>query len=335
MEIYKEFVYEIKQKIYKSQYASLKKVNKELLKLYWNIGKMIKDKQEKMRWGKSIVEKLALDLHNEFPGIKGFSSRNLWNMKNYYVAYRNNTKLQTLSAEISWSHNIVIMEKCKANEERIFYMASSKKYGWTYRVLNNQIENQLYKKILSSQTNFNKTIHKKYRNQAKLAVKDEYTFDFLELGMEHSERNLEKKLINNIREFLVELGGYFTYIGNQFRIEVGDEEYFIDLLLYHRILHSLIAIELKIGKFKPEHAGKMQFYLSVLDDKVKLPEENASIGIIICKEKNRTVVEYTLKDVNKPIGVSTYNIKKKLPQKLKKYFPKLQDYDKVLNINKK
>ena len=171
-----------------------------------------------------------------------------------------------MSGEISWSHNIAIMEKCKDDQEREFYMLISKKYGWTYRVLINQIENQTYEKFLLNQTNFDKTVAEKYKNQAKLAVKDEYTFDFLELREKHLERELEIHLVNNIKNFLIEMGGYFTFIGNQFRIEVGGEEFFIDLLLFHRKLQCLVAIELKIGKFKPEYAGKMQFYLSVLNE---------------------------------------------------------------------
>jgi len=168
------------------------------------------------------------------------------------------------------------------------------------------------------------------KHQAKLAVKDDYVFDFLELNEEHSERQLELSLISSIRKFLIEMGRNFTFVGNQYRIEVSGEEFFIDLLLYHRVLKSLIAIDLKIGKFIPEFAGKMQFYLSVLDDKVKLPDENPSIGIIICKNKNRTIVEYALKDVNKPIGVATYKIRKTLPAKLKGYLPSPKEIEERL-----
>ncbi|MCK4359464.1 MAG: DUF1016 domain-containing protein, partial [Candidatus Cloacimonetes bacterium] len=182
------------------------------------------------------------------------------------------------------------------------------------------------------QTNFDKTLPEKYKHQAKLAVKDEYTFDFLELGEEHSEKELEISIINNIRKFLTEMGGYFAFIGNQFRIEIDGEEFFVDLLLYHRKLKSLVAIELKIGKFKPEYAGKIQFYLSVLDDKVKLENENSSIGIIICKDKNRTIVEYALKDVNKPIGVSTYTITSKLSEYMSKYLPTPEEIAEKLTI---
>ncbi|MCD6578059.1 DUF1016 family protein [bacterium] len=325
-----KLIEEIKKKIYQAQYEALKKVNKELISLYWGIGESIVQRQEKYNWGKSIVENISQELQKEFSGIKGFSAANLWRIRNFYTTYLDNPKLATLSREISWSHNIAIMEKCKDDQEREFYMLISKKYGWTYRVLINQIENQTYQKFLLNQTNFDKTVPEKYKNQAKLAVKDEYTFDFLELREEHLERELETHLVNNIKNFLIEMGGYFTFIGNQFRIEVGGEEFFIDLLLFHRKLQCLVAVELKIGKFKPEYAGKMQFYLSVLNDKMKLKEENPSIGIIICKDKNRTVVEYSLKDLDSPIGVASYKIRKTLPKELKKYLPSSEEIAKKL-----
>jgi predicted nuclease of restriction endonuclease-like (RecB) superfamily len=195
------------------------------------------------------------------------------------------------------------------------------KFGWTYRVLDNHIDNKSYEKFLLNQTNFDNTIVAKYKYQAKLAVKDEYNFNFLELGEEHSEHQLEIGLINKIREFLNEMGTDFAFLGNQYKLEVDDEEYFIDILLYHRRLKSLIAIELKIGKFKPEYAGKMNFYLSVLNDTIKLPDENPSIGIIICKEKKRTTVEYALKESNQPIGVTTYKLTELLPSEFKDLLP--------------
>jgi len=318
---YGKFLREIKERIYRAQYDALKAVNKELISLYWDIGRGVVEKQKKYGWGKSVVEKLADDLQKEFPGIKGFSSRNIWNMRNFYLLYKNNQKLQPLVAEISWVKNIIIMEKCKDDLEREFYIKMTKKYGWTKNVLIHQIENKSYEKYLLNQTNFDKALPEKYRHQAKLAVKDEYTFDFLELGEEHSEKQLEIELINNVRKFLIEMGGYFTFVGNQYRIKIEDDEFFVDLLLYHRILKCLVAIELKVGDFKPEYAGKMQFYLAALDDKAKLRDENSSIGIILCKSKKRTIVEYALRSVNKPIGVATYRITNKLPRKLQKYLP--------------
>ncbi len=322
---YVNFLVEIKQRINEAQYSALKAVNTELINLYWDLGRRIVETQEKLGWGKSIVETLANDLQREFVGIKGFSSANLWCMRNFYHQYYQNQKLAPLVREVSWAKNIAILEKCSDDLEREFYIKMTKKFGWTKDVLINHLENKSYEKYLLNQTNFDKTVPTKYKNQAKLAVKDEYTFDFLELNEEHSEKELEYALITKIKKFLDELRGYFCFIGHQFRIEVAGEEYFIDLLLYHRKLRCLVVVELKIGNFKPEYAGKIQFYLSVLDDTVKLKDENPSIGMIICKEKNRTIVEYALKNASKPIGVATYNITNTLPKNLSKYLPSKED----------
>jgi len=327
---YQFFLKDIKERILSAQYEALRAVNKELIALYWDIGKMIVERQEKEGWGKSVVERLAKDLQKEFPGIKGFSERNLWNMRNFYLTYKDSKKLQPLVAEISWTKNVLIMSKCKDDLEREFYIKMTTKFGWTKNVLIHQVESRAYERFLLNQTNFDRALPEKYRPQAKLAVKDEYTFDFLELREEHSERELELALINNIRRFLIEMGGYFTFIGNQYRLEVGGDEFFVDLLLYHRRLRCLVAIDLKVGEFKPEYAGKMQFYLSVLNDTVRLAEENPSIGIILCKEKNRIIVEYALKDTTQPIGVSTYKITTTLPEELRKYLPSGEEIAKRL-----
>lgn len=318
---YRAFVEDIKQRVRDAQYAALKVVNKELITLYWDIGKRIVEKQNKLGWGKGIIETLAKDLQKEFPGIKGFSSQNLWYMRQFYGEYQGSLILQPLVGEISWAKHLVIMSQCKKEDERVFYINMTKKFGWTKDVLIHQVENQSYEKTLLNQTSFDKTVPAKIRNQAKLAVKDEYTFDFLELGEEHLENELERALMENVRRFLLEMGGYFCFVGNQHRIEIDGREYFVDILLYHRKLRCLVAIELKIGDFKPEYAGKMQFYLSALNNRDKLEEEKPAIGIIICKSKSRTVVEYALKDVHKPIGISTYSIKKLLPKAFKKYLP--------------
>lgn len=318
---YKNFVEEIKEKVYQSQYQALKSVNKELIKLYWEIGESIIDKQEQYGWGKSIVESLAKELQKEFPGVKGFSRSNLWRMRNFFTEYQSNVKLAPLVREIGWSHNMVVMEKCKDDLEREFYIKMTKKYGWSKNVLIHQVEGKSYERFLLNQTNFDKSLEEKYKHQAKLAVKDSYSFDFLEMSEDYSEREMELGLIKNVRSFLLEMGGDFTFIGNQYRLEVGGDEFYIDLLLYHRKLQSLVAIELKTTKFKPEHAGQMQFYLTVLDDTVKTENENPSIGIIICKDKNRTVVEYALKESNTPIGIANYTISEKLPKNLKELLP--------------
>lgn len=329
-DIYQAFLSEIKEKIHKAQYEAMKQVNKTLLTLYWEIGKDIVEKQNEYAWGKSIVETLSKDLQKEFPGVQGFSSRNLWNMRLYYLSYMEDAKMQTLSAEISFSHNLLIIERCKDSLERKFYMGMSKRMGWSHSVLEHKIEGKAYEKFLLNQTNFDQAIPEKYKHQAKLAVKDEYNFDFLEIGDEYSERELESGLVKNIQKFLLELGGDFSFMGNQYRLELEGESYFVDILLYHRKLKSLIAIELKTVKFAPEHAGKMQFYLSLLDEQVKQADENPSIGIIVCKTKSRTMVEYTLKEVKHPIGVASYTVTETLPKEYKNLLPSPKEIEETL-----
>ena len=217
---YKTFFKEIKERIYKAQYDALKAVNKELINLYWDIGKSIVAKQEKLGWGKAIVETLAQDLQKEFPGIQGFSVQNLWNMRQFYSAYKDNSKLQPLVGEISWTKNVIIMQRCKDDIQREFYIKITKKFGWTKDVLINQLEAGAFERHMVNQTNFDKAVPEKYRHQAKLAVKDEYSFDFLELGEEHSEKELERALLENVRKFLIEMGSYFTFVGNQYRLDL-------------------------------------------------------------------------------------------------------------------
>ena len=288
---YGSFIKEIKDLVYRRQYEAMKKVNTELIELYWEIGGEIERKQKEEGWGKSVVEILAKELDKEFPGVKGFTARNLWLMRQFYVEYSTNSNLQPsgadsenhskntnlkpvvsdlgastqkailppLLAEIGWSKNIIVMQKFKDPLQREFYIKMTRRYGWTKDILINNIENKAYEKYLTNQTNFDETVPEKYRLQAKLAVKDEYNFDFLELGIEHSEAELEAAIIKNIRGFLIEMGGDFSFIGNQYHLDVTDDDYYIDLLMFHRRLRSLIAIELKVGEFTPEYAGKWRW----------------------------------------------------------------------------
>ncbi|MGB3949384.1 MAG: PDDEXK nuclease domain-containing protein [Bacteroidia bacterium] len=328
---YKRFLSEIKDKIRKAQYEAMKQVNATLLTLYWEIGKSIVEKQKEHGWGKSVVETLSTDLQNEFIGQQGYSSQNLWRMRKFYLEYHKNEKLSPMVREISWSHNTVIIDQCKDDLEREFYIQMTKKYGWTKNVLTHQIEGKSYEKFLLNQTNFDKAVPAKYKHQAKLAVKDEYNFDFLELTEDHNEKELELSLMKNIRKFLSEMGGDFAFIGNQYRLRVGDEDFYIDLLLYHRKLKSLVVIELKAGKFKAEYAGKMNFYLAVLDDTIKQKDENPSIGIIICKSKNKTIVEYALKRTNNPIGIASYTLTETLPKEYKNLLPSPKEIEEKLS----
>ena len=327
---YLDLLGDIKQRIRAAQYEALRAVNQELIALYWDIGRLIVARQQAQGWGKSVVEQLSRDLRAEFSGISGFSARNIWRMREFYLTYRDQEKLTPLVAEIGWTHNLVIMEKCKDGLEREFYIRMTRKYGWTKNVLIHQIENQSYEKTLLNQTNFEQTLGSAVRQQAKLAVKDEYTFQFLELGDEYSERQLETAILSKVETFLREMGGMFAFVGSQYRLEVGGKEYFLDLLLYHRSLQCLVAIDLKIGEFIPEYVGKMQFYLAVLDDQVRLSHESPSIGIILCKSKEKTTVEYALKDASKPIGVATYRVTSTLPQEFRGQLPAPEQIEKLL-----
>ncbi|GAB0482916.1 Uncharacterized conserved protein [Alistipes sp. cv1] len=318
---YLDFRNEITSRIRSAQYEALKAVNKEMIALYWEIGKRITEQQAALGWGKSVVENLSQDIQKEFPGIKGFGVSNMWDMARFYTEYQSNEILQPLVGEISWSKHIVILTKCKETQQRQFYILATKKYGWTKDVLINKIEAKTYENYLLGQSNFDTTLPEKIKNQAVLALKDEYTFDLVGLSEEHSEYELEQAIIKNIRAFLMEFGPDFSFVGNQYRIEVDGREYFIDLLLYNRRLQAMIAVELKIGEFQPEYKGKMEFYLNVLNDTVRLPHENPAIGIIICKSKSRMIVEYALKSSAMPIGVATYSLSPELPEAYKELLP--------------
>jgi predicted nuclease of restriction endonuclease-like (RecB) superfamily len=310
---YGDFLVEIKRQIRQRQFQALRAANRELLELYWWLGENISQRQTQQAWGKSIVENLARDLQIEFPGRNGFSAQNLWLMRQFFNEYSQRPKLQPLVREISWAKNLVILARCKDDLEREFYLRATARFGWTKSVLQHQIDNQSYTQYLNGQTNFDAAVPESIKAQALLAVKDHYTFDFLGLAGEHSERELEQALVRNLRGFLAEMGDAFTFVGNQYRLEVDGKDYFIDLLLFHRRLRCLVAIELKIGDFKPEHKGQIEFYLDQLDQQHRLEGENPPIGIVICRGKTRTMVEYALRTMTRPLGIATYTVTPQLP----------------------
>ncbi len=322
---YAHLLAEVKERVRSAQYAALRAVNAELVGLYWDIGRMIVERQRDAEHGTAIAEQLSNDLRMEFPGIGGFSRRNLFYMREFYLLYRDDKRVQPMVAQIGWTHNLMIFQRCKDPLEREFYIRMTRKFGWSKNVLIHQIDNQSYEKSLLGQSNFDQELTPDLRAQAKLAVKDEYTFDFLELAEEHGERELERALIARMEDFLRAMGGMFAFMGSQYQLEIDGDEFFIDLLLFHRRLRCLVAIELKIGKFKPEYVGKMQFNLTALDRQVRQEDENPSIGIILCKEKSRTIVEYALHDARKPIGVATYEITKTLPRELRGQLPQPEE----------
>ena len=320
---YIDFLNDLKNKIRHAQHQAYRVVNKKLISLYWDIGKSIADKQEKLGWGQKIIQQLAGDLQKEFPKNSGFSERNLKYMKKFYIEYKGKPKVQPLVAQIPWSHNLIILDKTKNDYEKEYYCRMVLKYNWSKRILAHQIESKSFERFLTDKKshNFDKTLPVKMLKKVEPAIKDTYMLDFLEISEDVKEKELEKGLLENIKSFLLELGIGFTFMGSQYKIVLGENEYFIDLLFYHRYLKCLIAIDLKIGKFIPEYAGKMNFYLNLLDDKVKLQDENSSIGLILCKEKDNIVVEYALRNIKKPVGVAKYYLTKKLPPKLLKQLP--------------
>lgn len=318
---YPDFLRDVKVQIRQQQHQALRAANRELLALYWWLGERIAQRQNELGWGKSVVEALARDLQSEFPGRNGFSAQNLWLMRQLYIEYRDKANLQSLIGEISWSKNLLVMARCKDDLEREFYLRATARFGWTSKVLQHQIDNQSYQQYLRGQTNFDAALPDTIKAQAMLAVKDHYTFDFLGLADAHSERELEQALVRNLRDFLSEMGGAFTFVGNQFRLQVDGKDYFIDLLLFHRRLRCLVAIELKIGEFKPEHKGQIEFYLDTLDQQHRLEGENPPIGIVICRSKTKTMVEYALRTAARPLGIATYTVTPRLPARYRDDLP--------------
>ena len=316
---YKIFFEKLKDEIVYARQKAYQTVNKQLVELYLFIGKNIYEKIEISKWGEGIVEKLSNDLKRAFPDIKGFSTQNLWRMKQLYETYKDNEKLSTLLRELPWSHNVLILHHTDTIEEKEFYLKTCINEKWSYRQLERQIESSLYERFMLSKS-ADKLIPKSKEDKHLSHFKDEYSLDFLGLKDEFSERGLRKSIVNNLKQFFLEFGRYFTFMGEEYKITVGNEDYQVDLLFYHRLLHCLVAVELKIGKFKPEYVGKMQFYLSALDEKVRLAKENPSVGLILCKSKDAEVVRIAISKAISPMKVATYRTKlidrKLLKQKL-------------------
>ena len=320
------FVEEIKHLIRAAQYRALQTVNLEQISLYWEIGRLIVERQQQHGWGKSVVENLADELQRAFPNSKGYSSQNLWYMRQFFLEFHQSELLQPLVGEISWSKHLIVLAKCKDEHQRFFYIKMTRLHSWSKTALRNAIEGRLWENTLVNQQNFGETLPQPQAQLAASVLRDEYTFDFVSLSEPYSEAQLEQALLSNIRDFLASMGGDFTFLGNQFVVMVEGNPYEIDLLLFHRSLQCLVAIDLKIDDFKPEYAGKMNFYLSALNALQRKPHENPSIGIVICKNKKRTVVEFALQDMSKPIGVATYTFAEALPKELAQFFPSREEF---------
>ncbi len=330
--IYIKLVSDIKQRVITARISAARAVNRDLIALYWDIGRMIDEKQTKEGWGKSVVENLARDLKGSFPGHKGFSSRNLWDMKRFYEQYAAHPNLRQVVAELPWGHNLLIMNKIDNFDIRAYYIEAARKMGWSRNVLLNQIKAGAYERArLETKThNFGEVLPAHLAEQADEALKSSYNLEFLGIGRPLRERELEQRLIDRLQAFILELGYGFCFIGNQHKLTLGNNDYFLDLLFYHRFLKALIVIELKIGKFKPEYAGKMDFYLNLLNDREKGPEENPSIGIILCAEKDHLEVEYSLQTKINPIGVAEYRLHDHLPDELTRKLPTEKEFKQIL-----
>lgn len=332
---YLSFLNELKNRILSSKISVVKSLNKELILLYWNIGKEITERQKRFGWGKSVVERLSKDLKTEFPNTDGFSARNLWDMRRFYQEYQENIILQQLVAEIPWGHNLLIMNKIKDSQEKEYYIKATIETGWTRDILNLQIKNKSYEKTIldKKQHNFEKALPIHLAEQANRSIKDIYMLDFLGINKPVLEKELEQKMITKIKDLILELGYGFAFIGNQYKISTPNKDYFIDLLFYHRKLKCLVAFELKIGEFKAEYAGKMNLYLNLLDDFVREKDENPSIGIILCAEKDSFDVEYALRGMEKPMGVSEYRLTRNLPIEFKGTLPSLDEFKRDIDID--
>lgn len=329
---FKQIICEIKCKIDNTKLEIFQNANMSLLNLYFYIGQTL---VENSKYGNNFINNLSIELKISYPNMKGFSVRNLKNMRKYYLICSNNKKVQKASALIPWSHNILIFDKIKDDEKRIWYINQTAKNGWGYYDLLGEIKYDAYSrhKSVGKLNNFNKTLPNPQDKIAKEIMKDPYIFDITTLRKDYIEKELENAMVDKIKMTLLALGNGYSFVGNQYRITVDNEDYFIDLLFYHIKLHCYIVIELKNTKFKPEYAGKMNFYLSAVDDLLKGKNDNPSIGLILCKDKNKFSVEYALKDINKPIGVSSYELKKYLPNDILKELPTEEELNLHIDIN--
>lgn len=334
---YSAFMKDVKQRIQTAQIKAAVRVNQELLTLYWDLGEQIIEKQRDAQWGDGFLRQMSSDLQAEFPGLTGFSFTNLKYMRQWVSFWRQAVAEivqqpvaqigPQLVGQIPWGHNLLIINKIKNCDEALFYVRKTIENNWSRAVLTHQIESGLYQRDGKAISNFEATLPAPQSDLAQQTLKDPYNFDFLMLRKRHDERELENALVDHVTKFLLELGAGFSYLGRQFQMEIGGDEFFIDLLFYHVRLHCYVVVELKTDKFKPEYAGKLNFYVSAVDGEMKGEQDNPTIGILICKSKNDTVVEYSLKDVNKPIGVSEYQITKSLPDELKSSLPSIEEIE--------
>jgi predicted nuclease of restriction endonuclease-like (RecB) superfamily len=324
---YRDLLASLKTQIRTAQVRAAVAVNNELVLLYWSIGKAILSRQKEDGWGARVIERLAKDLRLEFPDMQGLSPRNLGYMKAFAEAWPDEAILQQAAAKLPWFHNCVVLDKVKDINERRWYVEKALENGWSRNVLVLQIESGLYRRQGKATTNFQATLPPPQSDLAQQILKDPYNFDFLTLSNSAQERDLEKGLLTHLRLFLLELGVGFAFVGSQVQIEIGGEDFKLDLLFYHLKLRCYVVIDLKMGPFKPEYAGKMNFYLSAVDDTLRHPADAHSIGLILCKAKKGIIAEYALRDIAKPLGISEFKLLEQLPDQLKGTLPTIEELE--------
>ena len=328
---YDDFLRDLKERIRGAQVKAALAVNRELVTLYWSVGRDILAEQRQRGWGAKVIDRLAADLRLAFPELKGFSPRNLKYMRALAEAYPDEEFVQQVVAQIPWGHNVRILDAISDPAEREWYMRQTVEHGWSRNVLVHQIESGLYRRQGKALTNFTRALPSPQSELAQQLLKDPYNFDFLTIGENALERDLERGLLEHIRQFLLELGVGFAFVGSQYHLEVGGNDFYLDLLFYHLRLRCFVVIDLKVSEFQPEFAGKMNFYLSAVDDILRHPDDQPSIGIILCKTKNKVIVEYTLRDTQKPMGVSTYQLTESLPKQLEGSLPTVEEFEAELS----
>jgi len=324
---YDAFLRDLKLRIKDAQLRASLSVNRGLIFLYWQIGRDILARQKNEGWGAKIVERLAKDLRAAFPDMGGFSRTNLMSMRAFADAYPDESIVQQVVGQIPWGHNIILIDRIKDAAVRLWYARQTIQFGWSRNILAHQIETDLHGRQGKALTNFDRTLPSPQSELAQQIIKDPYNFDFITLAIDAHERELERGLLDHLRQFLLELGAGFAFVGSQFPLEVDGEDFTIDLLFYHLKLRCFIVIDLKMQKFKPEFAGKMNFYLSAVDDLLRHLNDQPSIGIILCKTKSKTIAEYALRDTHKPIGISEYRTTAALPDSLKGSLPTIEELE--------
>jgi predicted nuclease of restriction endonuclease-like (RecB) superfamily len=328
---YEEFLRDVKQRIDRARVRASLAVNQELVMLYWHLGREILLRQRQQGWGSQVVNRLARDLQQAFPTMGGLSARNLHYMRSLAEAYPDEQIVQQVVAQIPWGHNVRILDAAKTTEERLWYVQQTVEHGWSRKTLTYHLDSKLYQRRGGAITNFDRALPAPQSELARDMLKDPYTFDFLDLVEAAQERDIERALVDRIRDFLLELGVGFAFLGSQYPLQVSGKDYRLDLLFYHVRLHCYVVVDLKVTEFEPEFSGKMNFYISAVDDLLRQPEDQPTIGIILCRTKDRTIVEYALRDLNKPIGVSTYQLRDVLPESLQGSLPTIAELEGTLH----